>query len=300
MMNSAYTALPLYTRRFSRRHPGLFVFVLDQSRSMSEPVLGMNCSKADFAATALNELIYAMLDQTPIDDDTGERRKYIYLSVLGYSDEVVSLLTPDGSPIDLPTLGKHPLGQTTVSRDVYISGTGTFQSVQETTRPYWIKPSWVNATQMDKAFIRARDLIRTWLHSPPEPGQAPREQGFPPVIIHITDGEDNGIYDPEPLSYEIRSEGTQQGATLIFNCHFTANMQDPTIFPTREDEVRHLSPFAAKLLAMSSIIPEPLILNASEVTGRPIASGARGFIYNSNAEVLVKFLNFGTLGTGAA
>src|SRR6185437_15013825 len=195
-MNPMSTALPLYTRRFSRRHPGLFVFLLDQSRSMSEPVIGMNCSKADFAATALNELIYAMLDQTPIDEDTGDRRKYIYISAFGYSDEIVSLLTPDGTPIDLPLLGKRALGQTTVARDIYISDTGTLQSVQEATRPYWIKPAWVNATQMDKAFLRARDVVRGWLQSPPEPGQAPREQGFPPIIIHITDGEDNGVYDP--------------------------------------------------------------------------------------------------------
>ncbi len=298
-MTSPFTALPLYTRRFSRRHPGLFVFLLDQSRSMSEPVAGMNCSKADFAATALNELIYAMLDQTPIDDDTGERRKYLYVTALGYSDEVVSLLTPDGAPIDLPALGKRALGQATVARDVYVSRSGTYQAVQETTRPYWIKPSWVNATQMDKAFIRARDIIRAWLDAPPEPGQAPRQHGFPPIIIHITDGEDNGVYDPEPLTYEIRSEGTQQGATLIFNCHFTATMLDPCIFPAREYEVSHLNPFAAKLLAMSSIIPEPLLLTAGEITGQALQPGARGFIYNSNAEILVKFLNFGTLGTGA-
>ncbi len=298
-MSMMSTALPLYTRRFSRRHPGLFVFLLDQSRSMSEPVIGMNCSKADFAATALNELIYAMLDQTPIDEDTGERRKYIYIAAFGYSDEVVSLLTPDGAPIDLPTLGKRALGQTTVARDVSVSATGRPHAIAEIVRPYWIKPAWVNATQMDKAFMRARDVVRAWLHSAPEPGQAPREQGFPPVIIHITDGEDNGVYDPEPITYEIRSEGTQQGPTLIFNCHFTANMQEPCIFPTHEYEVAQLSPFAPRLLAMSSIIPEPLLLNASEITGQPISLGARGFIYNSNAEVLVKFLNFGTLGTGA-
>lgn len=291
------TALPLYMRRFTRKYPGLFIILLDQSRSMREPVVGMDCSKADFAATALNELIYAMIDQTPIDEETGERRKYVYLSVLGYSDEVVSLLSPDGQPVDLTTLAKRPLGTTAITRDVYDPETNTFRTVQDTHRPYWIKPGWVNSTQTDKAFIRARDLVREWLDSTPEPGQASRMECFPPVIIHITDGEDNGIYDPEPISYEIRSEGTYQGATLIFNCHFTAAMQEPCVFPTYEYEVESLHPFASRLLAMSSAIPEPLLNNASAVASRPLHPGARGFIFNGNVELLVKFLNWGTLRT---
>ena len=204
-------ALPLYMRRFTRKYPGLFIILLDQSRSMREPVAGMNVSKADFAATALNELIYAMIDQTPIDEDTGERRKYVYLSVLGYSDEVVSLLSPDGQPVDLTTLARRPTGTTAVTREVFDPTTHTFQSVQDTNRPYWITPSWVNSTQTDKAFIRARDLVREWLGATPEQGQAPHMECFPPVIIHLTDGEDNGVYDPEPISYEIRSEGHAPG-----------------------------------------------------------------------------------------
>ncbi len=290
-------ALPLYMRRFTRKYPGLFIILLDQSRSMREPVAGMSVSKADFAATALNELIYAMIDQTPIDEDTGERRKYVYLSVLGYSDEVVSLLSADGQPIDLPSLAKRPLGTTSITREVYDPASNSFHSVQDVNRPYWIKPSWVNSTQTDKAFMRARDLVRSWLGSTPEPGQAQRMDCFPPVIIHITDGEDNGVYDPEAISYEIRSEGTRQGATLIFNCHFTVDMQEPTVFPTYEYEVETLHPFASRLLAMSSVIPEPLLPNAGEVAGRYLHPGARGFIFNGNVELLVKFLNWGTLRT---
>ncbi len=292
-------ALPLYTRRLSRKYPGLFIILLDQSRSMLEPVQGMGITKSEFATTAINELINAMIANSPHDPITGERRKYVYLSIIGYSDEAYPLLTRDGSPIDLPYLANHPLGVTTVVREILDTATGTMRQVQDSNRPIWIKPQTLNATHMGKAFTMARDTVRHWLSQTPDAGQAPRNQCFPPILVHITDGEHTGDFDPEPLAYEIRSEGTQQGATLIFNCHFTATMHQPIIFPTYESEVAQVDQFAPRMLAMSSTIPDPLLAKASDLAGRPIQTGAKGFIYNGNIELLVQFLNWGTLGTGA-
>lgn len=292
-------AAALYTRRFSRRYPGLFIILLDQSRSMLEEVEGQNCSKADFATTALNELIAAMVDAAPFDDETGDRKKYAYLSVLGYSDQVHSLLTQSGTPIDIPYLGKNPRGVTRVTREVLDAHTGRYREVEED-RFYWIEPRTYNSTCMDKALMRARDIVREWLIAPPESGQAPRTQCFPPVIIHITDGEHNGLQDPVAIAAEIRSEGTLQGPTLIFTCHFTARMQQPCVFPPSADDVAHLNAFAARLFEMSSVIPEPLRLKAREVAGRDVLPGARGLIYNGDTGVLLRFLNWGTIGTSSS
>lgn len=286
----------MYTRRFTRRYPGLFIILLDQSRSMLEEVRSQNCTKADFATTALNELISAMIDAAPYDDETGDRKKYAYLTVFGYSDDIYPLLTPNGAPIDIPFLAQHPRGVTSVIRDVLDTGTGQYRQIKED-RYFWIEPHTYNGTQMDKAFERARDIVRGWLNAAPEPGQAPRNQCFPPVIIHITDGEHNGQRDPVAISYEIRSEGTLQGPSLIFNCHFTTEMQQPSIFPSGVQEVAYLNKFAPQLFDMSSVIPEPLRVKANEVAGRPVPEGARGFIYNGDTGALVRFLNWGTIGT---
>ena len=84
--------LPLFSGSATRRTPILIVILLDQSGSMSELVIGMNCSKAEYATTAVNEVLYTMIDRTAVDLETGDHKKVAYVSVLGYSDEVYPLL----------------------------------------------------------------------------------------------------------------------------------------------------------------------------------------------------------------
>lgn len=288
-----------YTRRFSRRYPGLFIILLDQSGSMGEPVQGQNCTKGDYATTALNNLIYKMVQSAKFEASTGERRKYGYLSIFGYGDSVYPLLSPSGDPIDIPFLGKHPRGTVQIVRDVLDTHTQSYQKVVEN-RPYWIEPLWRGQTQMAGAFMLARDVARRWLSAEPEQGQAPRQECFPPIIINITDGENNGNGDPVALAQEIQAEGTQQGGILIFNCHFTNEIVQSCIFPGSASEMLHLnSPFAQKMFEMSSIIPEPLRRKASLelLQGEQISNTARGFVYNADTDILVKFLHWGTMGT---
>lgn len=288
-----------YTRRFSRRYPGLFIILLDQSGSMGQIVEGQNYTKADYATTALNNLIYKMVQSARFESSTGERRKYGYLSIFGYGDSVYPLLSPSGDPIDIPFLGKRPRGTVQTVRDVLDTHTQSYQKVVEN-RPFWIEPLYRGRTQMAGAFTLARDVARRWLNANPEPGQAPRQECFPPIIINITDGEHNGEGDPLALAQEIRSEGTQQGGILIFNCHFTHEIVQSCIFPGSVNETFHLdSPFAQAMFEMSSIIPEPLRRKASLelLQGQQMSDTARGFVYNADTDILVKFLHWGTVGT---
>jgi len=293
-------AYDLYSRRFTRRYPGLFIILLDQSGSMAEEVDGYGCSKADFATTAINSLIYEMVQAARFDVSTGKRRKYAYLSILGYNDSVYPLLAPE--PMDIPFLGEHQRGTIPIVRDVLDSQTGTYRQVTEN-RAFWIEPRHQGKTQMAEAFTVARDIARRWLAEQPEPGQAARQECFPPLIINITDAQDNGRVDPLPVTYDIRREGTQQGGTLIFNCHFTTYMGQSHIFPGNVMQVAHLDPpFASQMFEMSSVIPEPLRQKASAELGlgREAPPGARGFVYNADTNVLVKFLHWGTIGAAIA
>lgn len=289
-------AYELYTRRFTRVYPGLFIILLDQSGSMAEEVDGYGCSKADFATTAINSLIYEMVQAAKFDVSTGKRRKYAYLSILGYNDSVYPLLAPE--PMDIPFLGEHQRGTIPIVREVLDSQTGTYQQVTES-RAFWIEPRHQGKTQMAEAFSAARDIARRWLAEPPEDKQAPRQECFPPLIFNITDAQDNGRVDPLPVTYEIRREGTQQGNILIFNCHFTTYMGQSHIFPSSVMQVAHLDPpFASQMFEMSSVIPEPLRKKASAELGlgREVQQGARGFVYNADTNVLVRFLHWGTIG----
>jgi hypothetical protein len=290
-------ASELYTRRFTRRHPGLFIILLDQSASMAEEVEGYRSSKADFATTAINSLIYEMVRNARFDVSTGKRRKYAYLSILGYNDIVYPLLAPE--PMDIPFLGEHQRGTIPMVREIRDSETGQYRQVTEN-RAFWIEPRAQGKTQMADAFAMARDVARRWLVDQPESGQALRSECFPPMIINITDAQDNGKTNPLPVTYEIRREGTQQGNTLIFNCHFTTSMGQSLVFPDNVTQVTSYDPpFASQMFEMSSIIPEPLRKNASSELGlgREVPPGARGLVYNADPNVLVKFLHWGTIGT---
>ena len=263
---------------------------------MAEEVDGRGCSKADFATTAINSLIYEMIQAAKFDVSTGKRRKYAYLSIFGYNDTTYPLLSPE--PMDIPFLGEHQRGTVPVVRDILDSHTGSYRQVTEN-RAFWIEPRTQGKTQMAQAFACARDIAQRWLAEPPEAGQAPRQECFPPIIINITDAQDNGKGDPLAIAHEIQHEGTQQGSILIFNCHFTTQMGQSHIFPANAQEVAHLDPpFASQMFEMSSVIPESLRKKASTEfgLGREVSPGARSLIYNADTNLLVKFLHWGTIG----
>ena len=287
-----------YAQRLSRRYPGLFVILIDQSGSMQEPVPSQgNVTKADFAASALNTLIYAMVKEGKYDATTGLPRKYAYISLLGYGSSVDGLLTGDGTPVDIPYLSGHPLRYEMIDRNELNSVTGQYEVVSENV-PIWIEPRAQGQTEMAQALLRARDIVHAWLAQPPEVGQGSRQDCFPPIILNITDGQHQGAGDPLFAAQALRFEQTSYGNALLYNCHFTQDMQNATVFPSNIEQVQQLNPFAAQMFEMSSLIPDQLRRKAEEINaGRPVAEGARGMVYNSDATMLVRFLTWGTVGS---
>ncbi|HLQ30351.1 MAG TPA: hypothetical protein VK140_14050 [Ktedonobacteraceae bacterium] len=117
---------------------------------MAEEVESRDCSKADFATTAINSLIYEMIQAAKFDVSTGKRRKYAYLSIFGYNDTVYPLLSPE--PMDIPFLGEHQRGTVPVVRDVLDTHSGTYRQVTEN-RAFWIEPRTQGKTQMGQSHI---------------------------------------------------------------------------------------------------------------------------------------------------
>lgn len=311
-----------YTRSLSRHYPGLFVILLDQSASMGEHVEDSNYknvmayskpkdtidqyTKAEIATAAINLIIDEMKQAAGIDQYTKTRKNYAYLSVLGYNDNVYPLISKSpGSfePIDIPTLAQRPTGE--IPRRRYIQGPMGAQ-VEVKKKPFWITPDARGNTQMANAFEQAKIVVQDWLAASPEyiseklGFQRPRRSCFPPVIINITDALNNGEDDPIEVTDEIRRpiNGTEDGEVLIFNCHFTKEKGRATIFPGSAKEVNHLDPygFAEMMFRMSSEIPEVLRSNAQTLTRNRISPDARCYVYNADTDVLVKFLQWGTIG----
>ena len=67
----------------------------------------------------------------------------------------------------------------------------------------------------------------------------------------------------------------------------------PVQYPDRDDGLP--DDLAKRLFRMSSVLPEPS-RNLAETMGLAVSENSRGFVFNSNMEALVQFLDIGTRG----
>lgn len=296
-----------YDRTLSRQYPGLFVILLDQSDSMSQLIINSDQTKASLVTRHVNMIIQKMIDIAPVETEPTSgienRKKYAYLSVIGYNDIVSSLLAPNYTPVDVPSLWNHSLGDVAEVR-VILDGNGRVERQVTDYKPIWIKPTAAGNTDMAQAFEAAEKVVQGWLNSPPElisremGKQAPRDESFPPIVINITDAKDNGANNPQNIVERIQRLGTKKGNVLVCNCHFTNEEYSPCVFPSSIEEVRRRckEDVAESMFKMSSPIPEKLREEAERYMQNPIEPGARCFVFNANPEILLRFIRWTTLG----
>ena len=283
------TTTGLYNQSMSREHRGCLIFLLDQSGSMTVTVKGQQYNNADMATTTINNLLKAVVDNAGFDLQTGRRRDYCDLFIFGDGDDVHSLLDPNDNPVSVTVLAENPRGMHEVLREEIDRGTGQIRQVA-VAQPYWIQP-FANSkrTEMARALARARAAAQNWILADPR-----RLQSFPPLVINITDGENNGQGDPIVEANALSQLGTQQGHILFFNCHLTSTGAKRLSFPFDASQVQHLGRGAEQLFYMSSPIPDSMIARARNTFSVEVPAGARGFIYNADPQDLLNFLNWGT------
>ena len=113
---------------------------------------------------------------------------------------------------------------------------------------------------------------------------------FPPVVIHITDGE-SGDGDPEPVADIMRQLFTSDGNVLLFNLHISSAGGSKVIFPDSDGTIS--TPDARRLFRLSSFLPELMVL-AARGKGYSATDLARGYGYNADFVDLVSFFDIGT------
>ncbi|MEM6647198.1 MAG: vWA domain-containing protein [Bacteroidota bacterium] len=278
-----------YSAEISRTTPAAFLFLLDQSASMQDRFGGAEAkgdaapSKARVLADVVNQLLQNLILRCAKEDGV---RDYIHVGIVGYGDRVQPLIRPlqaFGGPLDLipvSALADQPLRLETRYRTVPDGQGGTRE--QRYKRPVWFDPHAKNGTPMCQALDLATQMVRRWVEAHPD--------GYPPIVLNITDGE---ATDGDPLRFAqtLRSYGTTDGETLLFNIHVSELTQAAIELP---DSMLGLpDDHARQLFQMSSPLPFQM-RRAAEHEGYAATLDARGFIFNADPVGLVRFLEIGT------
>ncbi|MEM0159044.1 MAG: hypothetical protein QW812_05990, partial [Thermoplasmataceae archaeon] len=271
-----------YSAEISRRNPGLFLFLLDQSRSMSHKLGGSQRSKAQEASEAINRQIYEIIYRCTKTDGV---RDYFDVGVIGYglkADTAESLLG-DSSIVPISKLAENPLRM--VKRTEKVKDPEGNEVESEFEFPVWFDPVANSNTPMVSAFNLAFEWIDDWIGEHPS--------SYPPIVINISDGAATDG-DPSEQARKMTSLSTRDGNVLLWNCHLSElKGADPVVFPESESRLPAGDKFAKQLFEMSSVLPEGFIGVAQE-RGLVVSPGSKGYVFNAGLDELLQLLDIGT------
>ena len=273
----------MYQESISRKRPGCIIFLLDRSDSMSRSWGGSE-TLAQGAARAINSILLELC----LRAQKGQGLSYHYFDIgmFGYGLQPVAggegvesafggaLAGRDLVP--LPELRDNPIAV----REVVSPDAGP-----PARAPVWVEPMQGYRTPMCEAIAIAGSHVFEWTRAHPE--------SFPPIIINITDGfVTDSPFDGASLdewAERLTGIATQDGQALLFNI-FLAPEPNLVMLPATDAGLPSPGP---DLFRISSVLPPPMVLNAqnSGITPPP---GARGFAFNADSTMLVKFLEIGT------
>lgn len=270
-----------YTAPIQRSAPTAFLFLVDQSGSMSDPMASSEKTKAQFVADVLNRTFMNLVTRCT---KAGGVRDYFEIGVIGYGNGVAgnslhgALSAQVLNPIS--AIEANPLRVEDRKRKVDDGAGGIVE--QSVKFPVWFEPQADGGTPMCEAIRTAGAVLAAWCDSHPD--------SYPPTVLHVTDGESSDG-DPESLAETLRQFSTQDGNVLLLNLHVSAQAGKPVSFPAGENSLP--DQYAKLLFRMSSQLPEHLV-KAVQEKGNPTSSEARGYVFNAEASEIVDFFDIGT------
>ena len=289
----------MYSQTASRAKPVCVLFLIDQSFSMEDGIAGTKKSISSTVSTAVNKLIFELIQICEKGDE--KPRHWFDVGMIGYTSDA------NGSPtvgsafggslagrelVSIPDLNDNPLDFEVRKKKVeQVDDAGNLVMVDEEVKfMVWYQMPQKElrfATPTKTAFEFARPSLEQWIGEHPD--------SFPPLVIHLTDGEPTDG-DAKEAASAIRSLSTSDGNVLILNCHISSNKADSVLFPTSADQLPDV--FAKDLYQMSSEMPDSLRATA-EVKQVTAPHGCKLMAFNADAVTLVKLLSVGTISAPA-
>ncbi|MBD0739406.1 vWA domain-containing protein [Streptomyces sp. CBMA29] len=273
-----------YSAEISRTNPGCFIFLVDQSTSMSDAIGGESAQqKADVVADAINRLLTELSVKCAKEEGV---RDYFHVAVVGYGHSVGSAFGGALAGRDLVPLSEVancPARVENRSKKIPDGAGGLVET--SISFPVWMDPVAQGGTPMTRALGYAGSLVARWIEE--HPG------GFPPIVLNLTDGESTDG-DPTSAAISIASHATADGTVLLFNLHVSAGSGSPVTFPDAEAGLPDT--YAQTLFGMSSVLPSHMRSYAAS-QGHRVSESTRGFVYNADITSVVEFLDIGTRAT---
>lgn len=276
-----------YNSEISRNNPTCFLFVIDQSGSMSDSYLESGKSKAQALADIINKMFQGLVlrcAKGETDNPMGVRN-YFYVGVVGYG----------GNGVTLSLNGRHQ-GKELVS----ISDIANYpERIEERIKkvddgaggiidtrikfPIWFDAVANGGTPMKEAFVTSYSIIDRWLQQHPN--------CFPPVVIHITDGEST---DGSPLDEmeSVKKLSSSDGNVVLFNLHMHAKSPVSINFPG--SQITLPDQYAEMLFDGASVLPELFKQVALSDFGMNLDIDAKGLILNGAYDVIITAFEIGT------
>ncbi len=271
-----------YSAEISRVNPGCFIFLLDQSGSMSDTMAQGQKRKSDVVADSLNRLLMELSIKCAKEEGV---RDYFQVAVIGYGARVGPALQGTLSGQDIVQLSEIASNPLRVEQRAKKVDDGAGGVIEQTIKlPVWIEPSHNGGTPMSQALKAAFNIAHTFVTNHPD--------CFPPVVLNLTDGEATDG-DPSVAAAEIRSLASSDGNALLFNLHIST-AGSPIIFPDSDSMLT--DKFARQLFEMSSMLPAPMCSYAAQ-QGVQTSQSTRGFVFNADIVAVVQFLDIGTRAT---
>ncbi|MDF5752877.1 vWA domain-containing protein [Spongiactinospora sp. TRM90649] len=274
-----------YTVEISRSNPTCFIFLIDQSASMSDAIGGeVQTSKASVVSDAINRLLTELSVKCAKEEGV---RDYFHVAVIGYGHRTVG--SAFGGALagrDLVPLSQVADNPARIEDRVKKVPDGAGGLIETTVRfPIWMEPVANGGTPMRQALEYAHQLVDKWLAEHPA--------CFPPIVLNLTDGEANDG-DPTIPATSIRSQSSADGPVLLFNLHVSDAGGQPVTFPDTDGGLP--DSYARTLFGMSSPLPEHMRSYAAQ-EGFTVNEATRGFVYNADIVSVVQFLDIGTRAT---
>lgn len=150
--------------------------------------------------------------------------------------------------------------------------------------PIWVEAIANGGTPMGEAFSKAHKLITSWIPN--------HQESFPPIVINITDGEPNDQATAKASAQKLAELETNNGKVLVMNAHISSKQVGKVELPSYSNGLP--DKYAEFLFDISSELPPVMIERASAMGFAP-QEGARAFVYNADAETMIRLLTFGSL-----